>query len=104
MRHGSSFWAVTAATMRRQARSCEHSSRSTKGEAPASTAGCWPWGRWSPRTPNLALYLLGSEDQAACAHAAAIARESGGNPFFVAELVRYVQADTGLLRSGAGGR
>ena len=46
---------------------------------------------------NLALYLLGSEDQAACGHAAAIARESGGNPFFVAELVRYVQADTGFL-------
>ncbi len=46
---------------------------------------------------KLALYLLGSEDQAARGHAGAIARESGGNPFFVAELVRYVQADTGLL-------
>ncbi len=51
---------------------------------------------------NLALYLLGSEDQAACGHAVAIARESGGNPFFVAELVRYVQADTGLLNRLSG--
>jgi eukaryotic-like serine/threonine-protein kinase len=47
---------------------------------------------------GLALTLLGGEDQAASSHAAAIARESCGNPFFVAELVRYVQADIGLLR------
>jgi serine/threonine protein kinase len=46
---------------------------------------------------GLALTLLVSEDQAACAHAVAIARESRGNPFFLTELVRYVQADTGLL-------
>ena len=50
--HGSSFWAVTAATMRRPVRSCEHCSTSTKRQAPAWTAGCWLWGRSSPRTPR----------------------------------------------------
>jgi hypothetical protein len=47
---------------------------------------------------DLALTLLDRQDEAACAHAAAIARESGGNPYFVGELVRHVQTDTGLLR------
>ena len=53
---------------------------------------------------GLALTLLGSEDQAATSHAMAIARESGGNPFFVAELVRYVLADTGLLHRVPGAK
>jgi hypothetical protein len=46
----------------------------------------------------LALLLLDRPDESASAHAAAIARESGGNPYFVAELVRHVRADTGLLQ------
>jgi serine/threonine protein kinase len=46
---------------------------------------------------DLALSLLGREGEPVHARAVAIARESGGNPFFVAELVRSVQADAGLL-------
>ena len=40
----------------------------------------------------LALMLLGHEDSFARARAAAFARVSGGNPFFVYELVRHLQA------------
>jgi serine/threonine protein kinase len=46
---------------------------------------------------TLARALLDREDPAARAQAAAIARESGGIPLFVAELVRYLQADSGVL-------
>jgi hypothetical protein len=52
----------------------------------------------------LALTLLGREDPAAPVRAKAIARESGGNPFFVAELVRNIQASLGPAgRPAAGG-
>jgi serine/threonine protein kinase len=51
---------------------------------------------------ELALFLLDRQDEVACALAAAIARESGGSPFFVAELVRHIQADSGLLQRAPG--
>jgi hypothetical protein len=44
------------------------------------------------QTCDLALQLLGSDDAAARAMADAVARESGGNPFFAAELVQHLQS------------
>ena len=46
----------------------------------------------SAQTCDLALQLLGSDDAAARAMADAVARESGGNPFFAAELVHHLQS------------
>jgi serine/threonine protein kinase len=45
-----------------------------------------------PERRELALALLASCDAAARARADTIARESGGNPFFIYELVRYLEA------------
>jgi hypothetical protein len=42
---------------------------------------------------ELALSLLDSQDETAAARADVIARQSGGYPFFVYELVQFVQAD-----------
>src|SRR5262249_2496352 len=49
---------------------------------------------------SLALALLGRADEGARAEAAAVARESRGSPFFVAELVRHVHSESGLPGCG----
>ena len=50
---------------------------------------------------ELALSLLGRADPHVKIQARAIARESGGNPFFVTELVRHVSAGTGVSAGSA---
>jgi serine/threonine protein kinase/tetratricopeptide (TPR) repeat protein len=50
---------------------------------------------------ELALSLLGEADPDMKVQAAAIARESGGNPFFVTELVRHISAGTELSARSA---
>jgi len=45
-----------------------------------------------PESRELALTLIGRAGPEALARAEEVARESGGNPFFVGELVRHVQA------------
>jgi hypothetical protein len=53
-----------------------------------------------PERRELALALLASRDPAAEARADTIARESGGNPFFIHELVHYLGA--GVAQGGEG--
>jgi serine/threonine protein kinase len=60
-----------------------------------------------PLTPSerheLALALLASRDPVAQARADAIARESGGNPFFIYELVHYLGPDMAQSERGPEG-
>jgi serine/threonine protein kinase len=53
-----------------------------------------------PERRELALALLASRDPAAQARANTIARESGGNPFFICELVHYLEAS--VAKAGGG--
>jgi eukaryotic-like serine/threonine-protein kinase len=69
-----------------------------EGEKPSIDRRVMALGTLEPvEAEGLVLILLGRQHPAARAHASAIARESGGNPFFVTELVRYLQADASLL-------
>ncbi len=52
---------------------------------------------------ELALSLLGRRDSASLAQAETIARESGGNPFFVHELVQCAAASLDVVESPAAG-
>jgi hypothetical protein len=74
-----------------------------KGPEPRE-AGAWRELAVEPLTPEegrqLALSLLDSHDPDREAHARLIARESGGNPFFVSELVQYLAE--GPERTGSG--
>ncbi len=61
-----------------------------------SIAVSWPIEALTPREArDLALALLGTDGSGASEQADAIARESGGNPLFVAELARHVHVEAG---------
>jgi serine/threonine protein kinase len=55
-----------------------------------------------PERRELALTLLASRDPAAQARADAIARESGGNPFFLYQLVHHLEAGVAQAEGGPG--
>ncbi len=56
----------------------------------------------APEARDLTRALLESGSAQAQAQAEGIARESGGNPFFISELVRYAEAGVNFERQGAG--
>lgn len=54
----------------------------------------------APEAEAMALELLGDRSDSARRLAASIARESGGSPFFIDELVRHAQAEAGFGERG----
>ena len=58
---------------------------------------------WFSEACELGLKLLGHRRTPALGLARAIAHESGGSPFFIGELVRYVRSELGYVGGGAVG-
>ena len=98
-------WAATGARTRRRALSCGTSSAHAGGaDADPGRRELAVEALTAPEAATLASVLLGREGPGTRALADAIARESGGNPFFIAELVRHLQSGTELAdRSTSGG-
>ena len=86
-------WRVIGARTGRPARSCGPSTgRRGRSTTSSSGASCSSRPLTQAESRELALTLIGHASPAALARVEEVARESGGNPFFVGELVRHFQA------------